>query len=78
MSASAARLSAGDVEDPVAAGSPAVRFVGVLTVCLSLCYHAPFANHAVLSVRDIENGGTIASFQAPTNRVSTVSQENVH
>ena len=32
MSASAARLSAGDVEDPVAAGSPAVRFVGVLTV----------------------------------------------
>ena len=64
QTASAARLSAGNAEDSVAARAPAVGSVGVVSVsslafsdsCLALCYHSPIAKHAVLLVPDLENG----------------------
>jgi len=58
---SAARLSAGDAEDPIAASSPAVRFVGVLPL-----------SHLALSARDFENRGNVAGTKAPTRRLITV------
>ena len=73
QTASAARLSAGHAEDLVAAGVPAVGFVGFLSFSLPiLCNQAPWAKHAVLFVADF------AGTQAPTNSLTSVRQENVH
>ena len=67
------RLSARHAEDPVAAGVPAVGFVGFLLFSsFILCYQEPWAKHAVLFVADF------AGTQAPTNSLTSVRQENVH
>ena len=73
QTASAVRLSARHAEDPVAAGVPAVGFVGFLLFSsFILCYQEPWAKHAVLFVADF------AGTQAPTNSLTSVRQENVH